>query len=133
MPATRSDKHSQTETLPTQGTFATVEGEQSGTVYMSNTRFSPLSSLVQVIHQDGRQFVVLTYTPDSTDLFHTSLHGTIPAPNKSKDVLFVEVGIVPNDEDGKNATLWWYGIWTQQDLEGLFVGTVRLSTKYQGY
>lgn len=94
---------------------------------MSKTRFSPLSSLVQVIHQDARQFVVLTYTPDSNDLFHTSLHPTISTSNKSKDVLFVEVGIVPQ-EDGKHANHWWSGVWTQQDFEAFFVGTFKPPT-----
>jgi len=92
---------------------------------MSKTRFSPLSSLVQVIHQEDRQFVILTYTPDSTDLFHPSLHGTVATPNKSKDILFIEVGIVPNDKHGKNTNLWWFGVWTQQDLEAFFVGDLR--------
>lgn len=104
---------------------ATVEGEEKGTVYMSKTRFSPLSSLVQVIHQDGRQFVILTYTPDSTDLFHASLHRTVAMPNKSTDILFIEVGIVPSDKDSKSTNLWWFGVWTQQDLEAFFVGDIR--------
>jgi len=90
------------------------------------TRFSPLSSLVQLIHQDGRQFVVLTYTPDPNDLFHTSLHRTITTSHKQKDILFVEVGIVPNQDDGKHVNLWWFGVWTQQDLEAFIVGTFRL-------
>lgn len=106
--------------------FATVEGEERGTVYMSRTRFSPLSSLVQVIHQDGHQFVVLSYTPDPSDLFHTALHGTIATSSRSRDILFVEVGIVPNGQDDKNTNLWWFGVWTQQDLEAFLVGTVRL-------
>ena len=93
---------------------------------MSKTRFSPLSSLVQVIHQQDRQFVILTYTPDSTDLFHTSLHPAVPTPtNKSKDVLFIEVAIVPNDKDGKNTNLWWFAVWTQHDLEAFFVGDLK--------
>jgi hypothetical protein len=89
---------------------------------MSKTRFSPLSSLVQVIHQDDRQFVVLTYTPDSNDLFHTSLHRTIPSSNNSKDILFVEVGLVPH-QDRKHPNFWWFGVLTQQDMEAFFVGT----------
>jgi len=99
---------------------------------MSKTRFSPLSSLVQVIHQEDRQFVILTYTPDSTDLFHASLHGTVATPNKSKDILLIEVGIVPNGEHGKNTNPWWFGVWTQQDLEAFLVGEVRPPLWYQG-
>jgi len=109
---------------------------------MSKTRFSPLSSLVQVIHQDGRQFVVLSYTPDSTDLFHPSLHGTIATPAKSNDSLFVEVGIVPKAEDSSNTNHWWFGVWTQQDLESFFGGNIpaqrldvavtRMADKFKG-
>lgn len=119
-------------TTKTQPTFAT-DGEGKGTVYMSKTRFGPLSSLVQVIHQDGCQFIVLAYTPDSTDLFHTSLHSSIATPHKSTNILFVEVGIVPNYEDGQRTNLWWFGVWTQQDLEAFFVGIVKLLLCYPGY
>ena len=111
--------------------LATIEGEERATVYMSKTRFSPLSSLVQVIHQDRHQFVVLTYTPDPNDLFHTSLHRTTPSSNQPKDILFVEVGIIPN-EDGGHANLWWFGVCTQQDLEAFFVSTYEPPTRYQG-